>query len=62
MRELFILSVLGLGGAGAYFLQMAIDPKVASSQGMYALIAGLASWGLATILLIIGVFALRKSN
>jgi hypothetical protein len=60
MRELLILSVLGLGGAGAYFLQLAIDSNTPAAQGVYALVAGLVSWVLATTLLIIGIFALRN--
>lgn len=62
MRELLGVSVLGLGAAGGYFLSVAIDSQAAPQAAMYGLIAGLVSWGIAAVLLIIGMFALRSRN
>jgi hypothetical protein len=59
MRELLGVSVLGLGGAGGYFLSIAVDRSAAPQAATYGLVAGLVSWGIAAILLIIGMFALR---
>ncbi len=59
MRGLLTVAVLGLGVAGAYFLHIATYSHSEPLAAMYGLIAGLVSWGLAAILLIIGMFALR---
>lgn len=62
MRGLAIISVLGLGIAGTMFLMSAIGSfgHIDESSRLYALIAGLVAWGLATLLLIISMFAFRS--
>jgi hypothetical protein len=62
MRGLVIAAVLGLGIAGTMFLMSAIGNfgYLEERARLYALIAGLVAWGLATILLIIGMFAFRS--
>jgi len=65
MRGLLAIAVLGLGVAGACLLATAtggFGRNTEPTAALYALIAGLVSWGLATILLIIGMFAFRGRN
>lgn len=59
MREVVSLIILGLFGAGLYYLSIATHGSTSQPAATNGLIAGLVSWGIGGVLTIIAMFAFR---
>jgi hypothetical protein len=55
-----MLAIVALGGAGLFFLVRFADPEYAATH-IANMIAGVVCLSLATIILIISIFAFRKN-
>lgn len=60
MRGMVSLLILGLFGAGVYFLNIATHGSMPQGTALNGLIAGLVSWGIGAVLTIVAMFAFRE--
>ncbi len=60
MRGVVSLVILGLFGAGVYYLSIATHGSMPGSAATNGLIAGLVSWGIGAVLTIVAMFAFRE--
>ncbi len=59
MRGVVSLVILGLFGAGLYYLSIATHGSTPPATALNGLIAGLVSWGIGAVLTIVAMFAFR---
>lgn len=60
MRGVVSIIILGLFGAGLYYLSIATHGSTDPTAARNGLIAGLVSWGIGAVLTIIAMFAFRE--
>ncbi|MDP1797185.1 MAG: hypothetical protein Q8K78_06875 [Planctomycetaceae bacterium] len=60
MRAVVSIILLGLFGAGLYYLSIATGGSMPEAAATNGLIAGLVSWGIGAVLTIIAMFAFRE--